>query len=442
MKGRRISPRIFVGTRRTTTLARGIIAFLVLMLATAAVGQILDGRVKNGTTMKPAAGDDVILFKLSQGMEEAGRTKTDANGNFSFRQPPDGTPHLIRVLHQGVSYHKMAPPATTSVEIAVYDAAKKVEGLTVTADVMRFEVEGNDLKVTRLFAVENNSNPPKTQMNDHNFEFYLPEGALVDQAMARTANGQPVNTNPVPQPDKNRYAFVFPLRPGETQFQIAFHLPYAGQATLNPRSIYRVDHLVAMLPKSMKFSGPPWFQTMADPDQTDALVEVASNAQPRQDLSFNISGSGTLPVRGENTGGAGGGRASGDTRPGGGLGAPSDAPDPLEKYRWYILGGFGAVLVIGAFYVAKRPQAAAFGPRRGPLREEEAAEMSRDSAASAAAPASPPTSGVLLEALKEELFQLEIERQQGKISQPEYEKHKAALDQTLARALKRAGRRT
>ncbi|MBV8475560.1 MAG: hypothetical protein JOZ36_02750, partial [Acidobacteria bacterium] len=65
MKGRRISPRIFVGTRRTTTLARGIIAFLVLMLATAAVGQILDGRVKNGTTMKPAAGDDVILFKLS-----------------------------------------------------------------------------------------------------------------------------------------------------------------------------------------------------------------------------------------------------------------------------------------------------------------------------------------------------------------------------------------
>jgi hypothetical protein len=35
------------------------------------------------------------------------------------------------------------------------------------------------------------------------------------------------------------------------------------------------------------------------------------------------------------------------------------------------------------------------------------------------------------------LFQLEVERKQGKISQPEYEKARTALDQTLERALKR-----
>jgi hypothetical protein len=44
---------------------------------------------------------------------------------------------------------------------------------------------------------------------------------------------------------------------------------------------------------------------------------------------------------------------------------------------------------------------------------------------------------MLLQALKEELFQLEIERQQGKIAPAEYEKAKAALDQTLHRALTR-----
>ena len=47
---------------------------------------------------------------------------------------------------------------------------------------------------------------------------------------------------------------------------------------------------------------------------------------------------------------------------------------------------------------------------------------------------------ILLEALKEELFQLEVEHKQGRISQQEYEKAKAALDQTLERALKREGR--
>jgi hypothetical protein len=41
--------------------------------------------------------------------------------------------------------------------------------------------------------------------------------------------------------------------------------------------------------------------------------------------------------------------------------------------------------------------------------------------------------------LKEEIFQLEIERKQGKITAAEYEKAKAALDQTLERALKRQG---
>jgi len=41
---------------------------------------------------------------------------------------------------------------------------------------------------------------------------------------------------------------------------------------------------------------------------------------------------------------------------------------------------------------------------------------------------------MLLEGLKEELFQLEVEHKQGRISQQEYESAKAALDQTLQRA--------
>jgi hypothetical protein len=45
-----------------------------------------------------------------------------------------------------------------------------------------------------------------------------------------------------------------------------------------------------------------------------------------------------------------------------------------------------------------------------------------------------------MEGIKEELFQLEVERKQRQISQSEYEKAKAALDQTLVRALKLGAR--
>ena len=58
--------------------------FVVCTLATLVSAETLTGTVKNGTTNQPAAGDDVVLIKLAQGMEEAARTKTDAQGRFSF----------------------------------------------------------------------------------------------------------------------------------------------------------------------------------------------------------------------------------------------------------------------------------------------------------------------------------------------------------------------
>ncbi len=72
-------------------------------------------------------------------MEEAGRTKTDAKGHFSFKLDNAQGPHLVRVIHQEVTYHRMAPPGTTSVEVEVYDVGKKVEGISVVADIMRFQ---------------------------------------------------------------------------------------------------------------------------------------------------------------------------------------------------------------------------------------------------------------------------------------------------------------
>ncbi len=329
----------------------------------------------------------------------------------------------------------MAPPGTTSVEVQVFDVAKKVAGIGVTADVMRFQAQGGDLGGVRLFAVNNTSNPPRTQMNDQNFEFYLPEGAQIDQSMAETAGGQPINSAPVPQKEKNRYAFIFPLRPGETQFQVAFHLPYSGQASINPRAIYGAQHFVVMVPKSMQFTAGQGtaFVAMNDPRQPDAVVQVASNTTVGQPLDFSVSGTGALTDSGDDSAGApspvGGATTGRDSRPGGGLGPPIDAPDPLEKYRWYILGGFGLVLAAGAIFV--------MGRSRTTVPQFAAADIEVPDPPVAAKPAIADRSALLLDALKEELFQLEVEHKQGKISQLEYEKAKAALDQTLERALKR-----
>jgi hypothetical protein len=84
--------------------------------------------------------------------------------------------------------------------------------------------------------VNNTSKPPRTQMNEHNLEFYVPDGAAVSEGQAMTAGGQPVNSAPVPEGEnaKNRYAFLFPLRPGETRFSVVYSVPYTGSVNIDP----------------------------------------------------------------------------------------------------------------------------------------------------------------------------------------------------------------
>jgi len=409
-----------------------LIPVICLLLSLTTLAENITGTVTNGTTNKPAAHDDVILLSLVNGMQEADRTQSDAKGNFTLKLDAPG-PHLVRVVHQGVTYHHIAPPGTTSVDVEVFDVAKKVEGIQVTADVMRFQARPNQLGGVRLFAVNNASNPPRTQMNDQNFEFYLPEGAEIDESVAETAGGQPINSAPVPQKEKNRYAYIFPLRPGETQFQVSFHVPYNGELSINPRPIYGSQHFVVMLPKAMKFSpgSDARFTAMNDPRQPDATVQVASNTTVGQPLDFSISGTGTLGDAEDDSAGTptpAGGPTGRESRPGGGIGPPIDAPDPLEKYRLYILGGFGLVLAAGAIFVLGRSRA-----RVPQTRAVEIEEVTFPATPSPAAD----RSSLLLNALKEELFELEVEHKQGKLSRSEYEKAKAALDQTLERALKR-----
>ena len=337
-------------------------------------------------------------------------------------------------------------------ELEVYDVAKKVADIAVVADVVRLQVEQGKLEMLREFFVQNKSKPARTQMNDRNVEFYLPEGAqlIPDSATATTEGGNPLKTAPVPEGEKNRYAFIFPLRPGLTRFEVAYQMAYSGSANLDPKSLYPTEHFVVMHPKTMQFtaaSDSAGFKPTPYPDEPDAVMQVASNTKLGENLAFKISGEGMLPSpqEADTAKGEAGGKA--DNRPGGGLGPPIDAPDPLQKYRWQILGGIAAALILGGVYVAMRQQSAARALARQKTSSRAATAVPFDedeygpapivtTPAARPAPVARPASK-LLDALKEELFQLEVERRQGQISQSEYESAKSALDQTLDRALKR-----
>jgi hypothetical protein len=394
--------------------------------------QTLTGKVNNGTTGKPAGGDSVVLISLGQEMEEVAHTRTNASGHFSF-QLPDAGPHLVRAIHQGVSYFSMAPPGASSVDVQVFDVSPSTANISVSADVMRFQAKGGELQGIRLFALNNTSNPPHTQMHGKDFEFFLPDGAEIDQGMAKTHGGPPVNSPPVAEKDKNRYGFVFPVRPGETEFQVVFHMKYSGELDVDPKALHGAEHFVVMVPKSMQFTAAPGvtFQSMEDPRQSDALVRVVSDIRAGQPLNFRISGIGTLDEPGDDRQGAPHPVPEQTAASAGATPGPDSHPDsalrPLKKYGGYIAGGFALLLAVGIIYSRARSQAVA-NPNPSERRPPNPALLEAGFSSRSTA---------LLEGLKNELFQLEVERKQGRISQMDYKRSRAALERTLKRAIKR-----
>ena len=440
-----------------------LLAFLLLP-AVAPAASTISGTVTNGTNGKPAANDTVTLIRLAQGMQEATHTTTDARGHYSLDVPDDGV-HLVRVTHDKANYFKPAPPGTTALDIDVYTAAAKVAGVALEADVFRLQTapDGKSLHVVQHFFLKNESTPPRTQFSERSFEFTLPEGAVVEGAAAQGPGGMTVQSQPIPLPEKGHFSFLFPIRPGgETQFQVTYSVPYSGSLQLAPMAMLPTDNIVVMMPKAMQFSGGTGGFAPVN-DEVDAQTYVARSVAPGKAVGFTVSGQGQLPrpttqpqdasrqdqgngpptgtpatgadsnaAPGSNNATAAGSSAA-DTRPGGGLGNPIDTPDPLSKYKWWIIAGLALLLAIGAGVLLSRPPATATPATAG-------AEPSTQAPAALAPPALAPSS--LMAVLRDELFTLESERLTGRISPEQYARLKPALETVLQHALERAGNST
>jgi hypothetical protein len=393
--------------------------FFLLAAISLRAATTISGTVTNGTSNKPAAGAEVILLKLEGGMSEEARTKADAQGRYKITAENGGAPHVLRVMHQNVSYNQPLPPGSESKDVTVYDAAKKVQGISANVDAMWIKAEPGtgQAQVAEMFVVKNESKPARTQMSERSFEFTLPAGAIVEFSDAMSPGGVPIKTAAVPQ-GQGHYAFIFPIRPGETTFQIGYHLPYSGELKLEPTAIYPVDHVAVGIPKSMQFTATTSgkaFQLMREENGVE--MYVATTVKPGQPLGFKVSGTGAFPREQQDAQAdpnSADGRAA-NNLPGGGMGRPEETPDALHQYRWWLIGGMLLLLVGGAAWTITR--------------------TAPHPAIAAAAPVN--RSSLLLDALKEELFQMESERLQGKLSPEEYEKAKSALDSTLQRAIRR-----
>lgn len=397
------------------------LSFSLLASAGAFAAQIT-GTVTNATTNKPSVGDEVVLLSLANGMDEVAKTKTDSQGRYTLNVPNEGAQHLVRVARQSVNYFKSAPPGATTADITVYDAATQVDGLATDARVFHLQASGGSMDVQESYILNNQSQPPRTKIGNQTFVVALPDGAEMGEASLTGPSGMPLKVASVPSGTKNRYAYDFPIRPGETRFEVTYKVPYSGTHEFSLKPETQLSELGVLLPKSMKFNGVSGGFAQ-DVDEAGLAVFFAKNVPANQEVKFSVSGEGLIPsdVPGgdEAQPSANNAAAAPGTSSSGGTGGA----------MWFAIGAI--VLLIGGAFVLWRKTAAgkaAPNPRSAKAASKRAPAQSQ---------AAKPSQGDMLDVLKDELFQLETDRVNGKISPEEYEKSKAGLDALFRRQMKR-----
>ncbi len=413
-------------------------AFLLLLsLAGSAAGLPVDtisGRVVNYTRAKASAGDDVILLRLGEGMQEVQRTRSDAQGKFSFPANTSDAGYIVRVLHQGVNYDQKLGGTSSPIEIAVYDAVPKIAGLAGSMGIAQVESDGANLKVTEMYAISNVSNPPVTQASRRNFQMSLPVTAALEAFQVKRAGGVWVNATPSPLGSKGRYEVDFPLRPGDTLFKFVYHLPYQTGTALKVQLAYPVKTFGVVHPPSIVFKSSR-SKAFASPGVIKGLQleQLVATDMIRDVPAFELSGVGTAPspaqlaqttapaVRTEPPPTAATAEAT----------AASPAGEKLGRELWAVVVALAVLLAVGAAFVVRNSRkrrrgrfAALSGQdlrvenlRNEDLRDEEI-----------------PDDVSAVDAIRDELSQLETEKLFGEISPEQYDTTKEALNLSLQRA--------
>lgn len=213
-----------------------------LLLAIAPAFPAVDGVIVNGTTGQPEPNTTVLLIQPTQaGMQTLGTTKSDAQGKFSFDDNSAQGPRLIQAVFQGVQYNHMVPPGmpSTGLQIPVFASTNKAGTAKVTQHFIVLQPGEKEMTVSEgLLYV---GDPSLTYYDPVNgsVRFYVPpEAKGLTSVTVNPAGGMPIQRPALKTKEPNVYKVDYPVRPGETRFDINYTMPTASPMVFSDKEIH------------------------------------------------------------------------------------------------------------------------------------------------------------------------------------------------------------
>jgi hypothetical protein len=314
------------------------------LLFTAAMFGAVDGTVMNQTTNKPQPNATVTLIRIGQGMEQLGTVKADAQGHFSINQDlKPGSPHLLQAGYQGVTYNKMIPPGTPSTDLRlfVFEASPNKGGTKVIQDMVLLEPGPSETGVSEVVVFHNDG---KTTYFDPkgSFRFYLPAAAGGRVNVQVTGpGGMPIARQAEKTDVPNVYTVNYPVKPGETHFDLAYTMPAGSPGILEGKLMNGGGPLRIIVPKGVTVAAGGNLKNLGTEPRTQASIYEVQGDEYK--VEFNGTGSLRPPAEA-----AGAAPSQGDQ-------PEIEARKPRIYDRLYpMLGLVGMILFCGFFLLYRK----------------------------------------------------------------------------------------
>jgi len=315
-----------------------------LLLAIAPCFAAVDGVVVNGTTGQPQPNTVVMLIQPSQaGMQTLGTTKSDAQGKFSFDNNDAQGPRLIQAVFQGVQYNHMVPPGmpSTGLQIPVFASTTKAGTAKVTQHFIVLQPGDKEMTVSEgLLYV---GDPSLTYYDPVNgsVRFYIPpEAKGLTSVTVNPAGGMPIQRPALKTKEPNIYKVDYPVRPGETRFDVNYTVPTASPMVFTDKEIHPEAASNLVVPSGVTAKSDELDLAGQEP-KTQASIYRIKNA------SFKVEVQGTGALQ----------QSEGSADDSGQPQVQEVKPRIYESMYW-ILGMAFAILGLGSVLLARRSAAA------------------------------------------------------------------------------------
>jgi len=264
-----------------------------LLLAAAPLFGAISGTVVNQTTGKPQPSVTVTLIHPGEGgMQTLGSAKSDTEGKFTIDKEVPSPPALLQADFQGVTYNQILPPGTptTGVRLNVYEATSKLSADVMQQHLLILEPINGQLRVSETFLIENKGTTTFQDASKGSAQLFLPKGTSTEVTVT-APGGMPIRRAPEKTTQPDVYKIGYPLKPGETQFELAYTLPdpkkFAGKA-VGP------DPLRLVTASTVTLSGDGLIDLGTEPRTQAHVYEI----MPGTSYVLSIMGEG--PLRTEN----------------------------------------------------------------------------------------------------------------------------------------------